>query len=324
MGQDLPSITVAIPTYNGAQRLPKVLEALSHQRHTEGIAWDIVVVDNNSSDTTRQVVEAHQKEWQNPDLLSYCFEPKQGLAFARERAINIAKGSYVAFLDDDNIPATDWIKAIHMFSQKHPNAGAFSGQIHGEYEVNPPEGFHKIAAFLGIREHGLEPFCFDPDNLQLPPGAGLVVCKQAWHDAVPHQTKLKGRLGKSLIGGEDYEVLLHLHRAGWEIWYNPQMHINHCIPQHRLEREYLLGLARGVGLATCQLRMINASPIEKPVILVRTILGNARRIIQHQRKYGKQIKHELVPAFEVEFYRGSMMSPLVWLRNAWSRRESIG
>jgi glycosyltransferase involved in cell wall biosynthesis len=320
MSQDLFSITVAIPTYNGAQRLPKVLEALRHQRHTEGITWDVVVIDNNSSDTTDQVVRSYQENWEEPDSLTYYLEPHQGAAFARERAIKAAKGNYVAFLDDDNIPAPDWIFSIHRFSQDYPHIGAFSGQIHGDYEVEPPENFQKIAAFLAIREHGPHPFRFNPDNLNLPPSAGLVVRKQAWNDAVPSQPKLKGRLGQSMIGGEDYEVLLHLHQAGWEIWYNPQMHINHCIPRHRLEREYLLFLARGVGLATCQLRMINARPIDKPVILARTILGNGRRIVRHQWKYRKQLKHELVPAFELEFYRGSMMSPMIWVRNVWSTR----
>jgi hypothetical protein len=318
MSQDLFSITVAIPTYNGAQRLPKVLEALRHQRHTEDISWDIVVIDNNSSDATEQMVRFYQENWEKPYFLTYYLEPRQGSAFARKRAIKEAKGCYVAFLDDDNIPAPDWIVSIHKFSQDYPHIGAFSGQIHGDYEVEPPEDFQKIAAFLAIREHGLHPFRFNPDNLNLPPSAGLVVCKQAWNDAVPNHPQLKGRLGQSMMGGEDYEVLLHLHQAGWEIWYNPQMHINHCIPRHRLEREYLLSLARGVGLATCQLRMINARPVDKPVIFARTILGNGRRIVQHQWKYGKQLKHELVPAFELEFYRSSMMSPLIWMRNSWS------
>jgi glycosyltransferase involved in cell wall biosynthesis len=277
-----------------------------------------VVIDNNSSDATEQMVRFYQENWEKPYFLTYYLEPRQGSAFARKRAIKEAKGCYVAFLDDDNIPAPDWIVSIHKFSQDYPHIGAFSGQIHGDYEVEPPENFQKIAAFLAIREHGLHPFRFNPDNLNLPPSAGLVVCKQAWNDAVPNHPQLKGRLGQSMMGGEDYEVLLHLHQAGWEIWYNPQMHINHCIPRHRLEREYLLSLARGVGLATCQLRMINARPVDKPVIFARTILGNGRRIVQHQWKYGKQLKHELVPAFELEFYRSSMMSPLIWMRNSWS------
>ncbi|MFO7030605.1 glycosyl transferase [Limnospira fusiformis CCALA 023] len=320
MTQDSFSLTVAIPTYNGAQRLPEVLEALRHQSHRSKIDWDIVVIDNNSTDTTHQVIQAYQSNWEKHYPLTYYFEPKQRPAFARQRAIKEAKGLYIAFLDDDNIPATNWISSIYEFSQNHPQAGAFGGQIHGEYEVKPPENFKQIAAFLAIGEHGNQPFRFDPDNLRLPPTAGLVVKKQAWQEAVPKTPQLVGSQRNILARGDDYELLLYLHKQGWEIWYNPQMHINHKIPAFRLERNYLLSLARACGLATFQLRMINAKTIDKPVIFVRTILGNLRRIIKQRLKYGERLKSELIPAVEMEFYRGSMMSVLVWLNNVWNAK----
>lgn len=320
---NLPALdlTVAIPTYNSATRLPQVLEALCHQNNTEQIAWEIIIIDNNSRDNTAQVIKDYQSNWSENYPLKYYLEKRQGPAFARVRAIQEAKGTYVAFLDDDNIPAPDWIAAAYEFWNNHPQAGAFSGQIHGEFEVNPPENFKQIAAFLAIREPGPKAFMFDPDNLQLPPSAGLVVRRQAWQDAVPNTPKIAGTQKEALVRGEDYEVLLYLHKAGWEIWYNPAMHINHLIPSWRLERDYLLSLARACGLATCQLRMINAKTMEKPVIWVRTILGNLRRMVQQQLKYGDNLKHELIPAFEMEFYRGSLMSSFYWMNN-FKRGES--
>ncbi|MCT7955974.1 hormogonium polysaccharide biosynthesis glycosyltransferase HpsE [Laspinema palackyanum] len=313
MNNSLFNLTVAIPTYNGAPRLPQVLEALRHQINPEKIRWEVIIIDNNSSDETAQVIKDYQSNWPEDFPLTYYFEGQQGLAFARERAIQEANGTYVAFLDDDNIPAPDWIAAAHEFGKTHPKSGAFSGQIHGEFEVEPPENFKKIAAFLAIREHGSKPFLFDPDNLRLPPGAGLVVRKQAWREAVPKTPKVVGNQGDALARGDDYAPLLYLHKSGWEIWYNPAMHINHQIPHWRLERDYLLSLAQACGLATCQLRMINARTREKPVIWVRTILGNLRRMVKHRLKYGDKLKQELIPAFEMEFYRGSLMSSMVWL-----------
>ncbi len=313
---NLPALdlTVAIPTYNSATRLPQVLEALRHQTNTEQIAWEIIIVDNNSRDNTAQVIKDYQSNWQQSCPLKYYLEERQGPAFARGRAIQEARGNYVAFLDDDNIPALDWIASAYEFGNNHPQAGAFSGQIHGEFEVNPPENFKKIAAFLAIREHGPKAFIFDPDNLHLPPSAGLVVRRQAWQDAVPNTPKIAGTQKEALVRGEDYEVLLYLHKAGWEIWYNPAMHINHQIPPWRLERDYLLSLARACGLATCQLRMINAKTKDKPGIWVKNILGNLRRIVQQQVKYGDSLKHQLIPAFEMEFYRGSLMSSFYWIK----------
>lgn len=304
--------TVAIPTYNGASRLTKVLAKLEKQTGIENISWEIIIVDNNSKDDTAKVVQEYQATWSKsmPGVdLKYFFEPEQGLAFARQRAVIEGTGTWIAFLDDDNWPAEDWIANAYNFAQQYPQAGAVSGQIHGSFEVKPPDNFGKIAAFLAIREHGSTPKMFDPDNLRLPPGAGLVVRKQAWCESVPNRLTLLGRVGKAVVAGEDYEALLYMHKAGWEIWYNPAMHIAHQIPRFRLERDYLIKIAHGIGLATCHLRMINAKARAKPWILLRTFLGNLRRLVKHRLKYGNRVKTELIPAFEMAFYWGSLMSP---------------
>ncbi len=169
MDDALVDVTVAIPTYNSAARISQVLEALRHQVNLEKIRWEIIIIDNNSRDNTAQVIKDYQQNWQQNYPLEYYFEERQGPAFARERGIKEAKGIYVACLDDDNIPAPDWVAAAYEFGNKHPQAGAFSGQIHGEFEVEPPDNFRQISAFLAIREHGSKPLLFDPDNLRLPP-----------------------------------------------------------------------------------------------------------------------------------------------------------
>jgi glycosyltransferase involved in cell wall biosynthesis len=301
--------TVAIPTYNGASRLPKLLDKLLQQTGLDQISWEIIVIDNNSTDDTAQVVVNYQTNDFFDTPIRYYFEAQQGLAFARQRAIQEAQGTFVGFLDDDNLPTPDWIAAAYAFGQAHPRAGAYSGQIHGEFEVEPPQDFEKIQAFLAIRKHGNQPHLFEPEKLRLPPGAGLVVRQRAWCESIPTHPVLIGRVGTTKVAGDDYEVLLYMHKAGWEIWYNPQMHIYHCIPHQRLEREYLLSLARGTGLATCRLRMINAKPEEKPIIFVRTILGNLRRIIRHFIQYRGTLKTNFVAAFEMEFFWGSLISP---------------
>ncbi|MDZ8188361.1 MAG: hormogonium polysaccharide biosynthesis glycosyltransferase HpsE [Nostoc sp. ChiSLP02] len=307
-------VTVAIPTYNGAKRLPKVLDLLLSQNGVENLKWEVVVINNNSSDNTNEVIHDYQKKFIQNFPLRYFLEKKQGVAFARMRAINEARGEFIAFLDDDNFPTKNWLLESYIFGKKHPQAGAWSGQIHGDYEVKPPENFTRIQAFLAIREHGLEPYLFDADNLRLPPGAGLVVRKQAWCESVPEELVFKGRLTKLMIGGDDTEALLYLHKAGWEIWYNPAMHIAHQIPPSRLEKDYLLILARGYGLCIFQLRLINARNWQKPIIFVKTVLGNLNRILQHILKYRGDLKSNLIALFEINFYWASMISPFYSLK----------
>lgn len=306
--------TIAIPTYNGASRLPQVLDRILNQRNVENIFWEIVIIDNNSQDNTYEIIQNYQNKFNTQISLRYFLEPMQGIPFARMRAVKEARGCFIAFVDDDNFLAPDWVISAYNFGLKHPKAGAWSGQIHGSFEVKPPEELKKIQAFLAIREHGSEPYLFDPENLRLPPGAGLVVRKQAWCESIPSIPNLRGKLPGLFVQGDDYEALLYLYKAGWEILYNPAMHIDHQIPCWRLEKNYLLTLARGCGLCIFQLRLINAKNWQKPIVFCKTILGNFRRIIQHIIKYRFRLNNDLIALFEMEFYLASMVSPFYALK----------
>ena len=312
--------TVAIPTYNGASRLPKLLEKLRSQVNTEHLCWEILVVDNNSTDDTAKVVQDYQSSWFESVPLKYFFEPEQGAAFARLRAVREARGELIGFLDDDNLPAPDWVAEAYSFAQEHPRGGAYSGQIHGDFEVKPPENFERIQAFLAIREHGPTPHLFEPKNLRLPPAASLVVRKQAWCESVPLRPTLTGKLPGLMVQGDDYEPLLYMHKAGWEIWYHPALHTYHQIPYWRLERDYLLSISRGCGLATCQLRMINAKTWQKPLVIARTLLGNLRRVLLHFIRYRGQLKTDLIAACEFAFFLGSLVSPFYVLNKSVSAK----
>ena len=301
--------TVAIPTYNGANRLPLVLEKLRSQINIENISWEVIIVDNNSSDNTSKIVQDYQSRFSEFVSIRYLFEPQQGAAFARLKAIKEAKGTYIGFLDDDVLPEKNWIYAAYSFCQAHPQAGAVGGQIHGDFEVEPPPEYKRVYPFLSIREHGSKPRLFEPNKLNLPTTASLVISKKAGNESAPARPTLIRRIGKSMLGAEDYELLLYIHKNGWEIWYNPELESYHKIPAHRLERDYLLSLGRSCGLPTYFLLTINALSWEKPILFFRTLLGNSRRIILHLIKYRGRVRTDLIPAFELEFFLGSLLSP---------------
>ncbi|MEB3342539.1 hormogonium polysaccharide biosynthesis glycosyltransferase HpsE [Okeania sp.] len=301
--------TVAIPTYNGANKLPLVLEKLRAQINTENISWEVIVVDNNSSDNTSEIVQDYQSRFSEFVSIKYFFEHQQGAAFARLKAIKEAKSNYIGFLDDDVLPTENWISAAYAFCQTHPQAGAIGGQIHGDFEVELPPEYKEVYPFLSIREHGSKPLLFEPNRLNLPTTASLVISKKAWNESVPDRLTLSGRVGSSMVASEDYELLLYIYKNGWEIWYNPEMESYHKIPAHRLEKDYLLSLSRACGLPTYFLLTINAKNWEKPMLFVRTLLGSSRRIILHLIKYRGRVRKDLIPAFELEFFWGSFLSP---------------
>lgn len=307
--------TVAIPTYNGGSRLREILDRLRSQINGESLCWEILIVDNNSQDNTANLVREYQANWPDAYPLKYCFESQQGLAFARQKAIDEARGEFVGFLDDDNLPDSQWVWAAYCFGKAHPKAGAYGGQIYGEFEVEPPPGFERIQSFLAIKQRGYQPHLYDPERLSLPAGAGLVVRKQAWVESVPR------RLARTTRGGNDFEISIHMHDAGWEIWYNPAMKIAHKIPKSRLEKEYLMSLSRTVGLCVCELRTLHAKPWQKPIIFARIMLGSLRRSLRHFLVYRDRVRTDVVAACEMEFFLSSFASPLYYVKNSLGSRS---
>lgn len=307
--------TVAIPTYNGEERLPQVLDRLLAQVSVESLRWEVIVVDNNSSDGTARLIERYQTHWPSAFPLTYCLETEQGAAFARQRAVEAAQGTLIGFLDDDNLPAPHWVAAAHAFAQAHPTVGAFGGQVLGDFEVPPPANFERIAPFLALVERGSTPHRYEPSKKILPPGAGLVVRRQTWQQAVPKRLVLNNKGKAAGLASEDLETLLHIQRAGWEIWHNPEMRIYHQIPRWRLERDYLMTLLRCVGLSRHRIRMLSIKTWQRPLAFPAYLANDLRRMILHFLKYRKVLKSDAIAASELELHRSSLVSPFF----LWSR-----
>lgn len=294
--------SVVIATYKGANRIGNVLERLRSQSQIESLSWEVLVVDNNSTDTTQEVVATYASDFPVP--LKYVFEAQQGAAFARSRGATEANGDWIAFLDDDNLPNDDWLFQAAQFAQNRPHIGAFNGQIHGAYEVEPPAEVKDIAVYLAIVERGSKPHRYDR---VLPPTAGLVVQRQVWLTHVPKRPALVGRTTSAMLGSEDIEAILHIQNAGWEIWYNPNMHLDHQIPHWRLERSYLLKLVRGVGLARHHIRMIRWKAWQRPAIALIYLLHDLSKLLVFKLKHPNT--ERLSFACEWELLVSSLISP---------------
>ncbi|NET09679.1 MAG: glycosyltransferase family 2 protein [Symploca sp. SIO2B6] len=316
--------TVAIPTYNGEHRLPLVLERLRSQLNTAHFSWVVIVVDNNSTDHTAEVVRHYQDLYladKNDISLFYCVELQQGSGFARKRAMQEAESDLVGFLDDDNIPDPHWVSAAYQFAQEHPKAGAYGSRIDGEFETDVPPELEKLLPFLAITKRGMVPLLYRPDQKILPPSAGLVLRKQAWQEAVPDHMILVGRIHGNMLAGEDTELLAHIQRSPWEIWYNPAMNVVHKIPETRLQREYLLPLFRGIGLSRHVSRMLSVRDWQQPIMFFAYLINDLRKIIQYQFKYGRKLKNNLVLACEFELLTHSLASPFYLWTNGYLRTK---
>lgn len=316
-------LTIAIPTYNGSQRLPAVLDRLKAQVDTNSLAWEVIVADNNSKDDTAAIVRQYQQQWCQDNPLRYAFVGEQGAAFARQRAVEIARGSIVAFLDDDNVPEADWVTNVHGFALAHPEAGAFGSQIHGDFESPLPKELKSLSCFLAVIERGSQPRLYDPQKKMLPPGAGLAVRRSVWLKHVPKRLFLNHKGKKAGLASEDLEAVLHIQKAGWEIWYNPSMVVHHRIPSARLQGAYMRSLLRCVGLSRFYIRMLGIKDWQRPLMIPAYIANDMRRLALHYVKEGWN-SNELSVASSChrEYLRSSAISPFFLVKEATQSKVS--
>lgn len=303
--------TVAIRAFNAAERLPSLLDKLRSQQHTDSIRWEILIVDNNSTDKTPEIVQAYQAEWLSVCELRYVLEPRQGAAIARKRAIQEAKGTLIGFLDDDTLPAIDWVAKAYEFGQAHPNAGAYGSRILPNYEIEPPPNFDRIAHYLPtmLRQQS---FRYDSHRKGMPVGAGLVIRRQVWLDCAIGDQIIQGPVGHGFaLKGEETEALWKIKAAKWEIWYNAEMSIVHKIPKWRLEKAYLMNFLKVIGLSQHRFRMLRYQAWQRPFVFPLFLLNDLQKIAAYKFKFHDS--EDLVTACELQFFIGRLFSPFyIW------------
>ena len=249
------ALSICICTYNGAARIGAVLEALSRQTRTHA-DWEVLVVDNASKDDTPAVVEAGFAR-HVPGRGRLVHEAQPGVMFARRRAAREARGALIAYLDDDNLPAPDFVERALDIMARHPEAGIIGGRVLPEWQGTPsPIGLLVAPFALAIRDLGDQPFAYR-DITGGPDTAGMVVRTDLLRTiladaALAH--KITGRTGASLISGEDTAIVIRAHQLGHACRYEPALVIRHLMPAARTETPYLRRLFEGIGRGQASMR----------------------------------------------------------------------
>ncbi len=236
--------SVAICTYNNARLLRWTLEGLTRVLVPPGLAWELVVVDNNSTDDTRRVAEMFAGRLP----LRYVFEPTQGLSHARRRALRETAAEWLAFVDDDCLLDPGWLREAVRFCNDHPGAGAVGGRVRLLWEAAPTPLARHCELSLARQDRGDEPLRLPSEGFTYLVGAGLIVRRSAlsacgWD----RDGQLSDRRGRDLSSGGDSEMVLRVRNAGWELWYSPALELQHWIPRRRTAPAYLCRLMRGMG-----------------------------------------------------------------------------
>jgi glycosyltransferase involved in cell wall biosynthesis len=249
------ALSVCICTYNGAARIGAVLEALGRQTRTAP-DWEVVVVNNASRDQTAAVVAtafaAHL-----PGRGRLVDEAQPGVTFARRRAALEARGHLLAYLDDDTLPAPDFVACAVTVMQQHPEAGLAGGKIIPDWLEPPTPVGVAIADFaLAICDRGDQPFAY-PDVTGGPVTAGMVARTEVLRTILSDPlftARISSRVGDALDGGEDTAIVIRCHQLGHTCRYEPSLVIRHQIPAARTALPYLLRFYQGIGHGQAMIR----------------------------------------------------------------------
>ena len=245
-------ISIILCTYNRASRLASVLDALAKLEAAAGLSHEILVVDNNSYDGTRAVVDAAMTA--RPGI-RYAFESRQGLSWARNKGIEEARGGLVAFTDDDVVVDPGWLSALARAYRQHPQVG-FGGKILPVWDFIPPPWFVGSGPFNMLRggvvvghDLGDEPLEYR-EGMMTPVGANMAFRREAFARHGLFRTDL-GKTGKKAFFGEDAEFCGRLLRAGEKLLYLPQAVIRHPVDREKMTRRHFavsfFNIGRSIG-----------------------------------------------------------------------------
>ena len=214
---DSPAVSVIVATCNGARGLPRLLDALASQVLEPPISFEVLIVDNRSTDETASIVRGHAER--AGSNVRYLFEGCPGKSCALNAGVQESRAPLLAFTDDDGIPAPDWIRTVADLFESHPELDCIGGRV---------ELFDPADAELAVRRsmqwQTVDMGNFDESNIPII-GCNMAIRSAALRSIGTFDTALGPG---SVVGvAEDADILYRLLRAGKRLAYAPNLLVHH-------------------------------------------------------------------------------------------------
>jgi glucosyl-dolichyl phosphate glucuronosyltransferase len=240
MAQRATSVSVIVCTYNRAASLGRTLQSLNEMSVTHAEDCELIVVDNNSSDSTKACVEKFKQGSKVP--VRYIFESRQGKPHALNTGIQSASGEILLFTDDDVLVDKGWVSnVIKTFNET--NAVGVGGKIVPVWPGGKPAWFHTEGPYglmSAIASYDLGDARCELTSRSVPFGANVAFRKEAFERHGYYRTDLGPSAGKDRVGGgcEDTEFARRLVRSGEKLVYSPSAIVYHPVEPQRAQKRY--------------------------------------------------------------------------------------
>ena len=228
----MPTLSIVLCTYNRAPLLARALAALVAAASDD---TELIVVDNNSTDGTADVVRRFMDGRLTVRLVH---EPKQGLSFARNTGIGTATGELIAFTDDDVVVDRGWIASVQRAFERFPDAAWVGGKVLPIWPAPPPRWLTAARwAPLALVDYGDHAFAIGPDRPVCSVGANLAVRRAAFDVAGLFAASVQ-RVGAGAGTTEDHELQLRLMSAGFTGAYDPAVVVHAPVDSGRMTKAF--------------------------------------------------------------------------------------
>lgn len=228
-------ITIVICSYNRADWLREAIESLDNLQTRNKFSYEVLVVDNASTDHTKDVVMQMAEKLSCP--VRYVLESQPGVSFARNRGVEETKSNWIAFFDDDEIAEPDWLLQLFDTASKYQVKCVGGGVQLRLHEGIDRELRHWVRVTLGCTR-GMEEQQYD--GKRVPTTANMLIHTEVFDKVGLFRTDL-------VEGGEDTDLFHRMRSEGYEAWFTPRALVHHQIPPFRIKNDYLRSTAMRMG-----------------------------------------------------------------------------
>lgn len=261
-------ISVVVCTYNRAESLRTTLESLARMEVPADLSWELIVVDNNSTDNSHAVVEEFART--SGLRVNYVFEPRRGKSYALNTAIRTTKGSIVAFLDDDVLPEAGWLTKVWTEFSVDEELAVLSGRVELANPLDLPLTIvtnpdRKVTiSYMGM--------------------AGLIIgCSAAVRRsvlaAVGDYDILLGP-GSKFRAAEDLDYLYRISKQGFKMLYAPSIVVLHNHGRRTAKAERSLRRAYNIGAGAVYGKHFVSGDVFAAKLMYWVLYGRARELLR--------------------------------------------
>jgi glycosyltransferase involved in cell wall biosynthesis len=274
-------LTVAICTWNRCELLRKTLEQMTNLAVPPGVRWELLVVNNNSTDQTEAVTAGFSSRLP----LRYLVEPTPGKSNACNLAVHEARGDYILWTDDDVLVSPDWLAAYSRAFIRWPDAAVFGGRILPWFAGTPPEwlvrAFHQVEHAYAALDLGASPMPLGGDRLPFGANMAIRTSEQRRYRYDPDL----GPRPNSGLRGEEITLVRAMLADGATGWWVPDAEVRHYIPEHRQTTRFLEHYYRGWGewLGLRFTRPASRCLLSRPLWLWREVAESRLRYLIRRR-----------------------------------------